>query len=350
MDAFTFLSVLQDGIVGGATYTLLAIGVVLIFNVTRIGFVPYGDLVSLSVLTYADLQQGRFPRTIYLVVGLMLVAIVLEIISLVRSGRFADMPRAALIYLVLPLVAVVLAALAGRYSAMILNVLLTLALMLPIGPLLYRVIFQPARSTSVLSLLMIAVALHFALAGATLLLFGSEGYRMESYFDLSIATPYIEIGGQAILVLVGCALCSLVLYAYFEFTLQGKALRATALNRVGAEIVGIRTRDSGSIAFLIATGLAVITGFLIAPNLTFYHDTGFLIGLKGFVGSVLGGFVSYPLAALGGFLIGNIESFSAYFWSPYKEFIVFIAIIPVIILRYVLSTDRPSTESEGEHA
>ncbi len=94
------------------------------------------------------------------------------------------------------------------------------------------------------------------------------------------------------------------LWLFFGYTLYGKALRATAVNRLGARLVGIRTPLSGQIAFLLASVIGAISGILIVPITTLYYDTGFLIGLKGFVAAIIGGLVSYPLTAVAA-LIGR---------------------------------------------
>ena len=100
--------------------------------------------------------------------------------------------------------------------------------------------------------------------------------------------------------------CALIvaLWLFFGYTLYGKALRATAVNRIGARLVGIRTSLSGQLAFLLAAMIGAISGMLIVPITTVYYDTGFLIGLKGFVAAIIGGLVSYPLTAVAAILVG----------------------------------------------
>ena len=105
-----------------------------------------------------------------------------------------------------------------------------------------------------------------------------------------------------------------LLFLFFELTLLGKALRATAVNRIGARLVGIRPARTGTLAYLLASLLAGISGVLIAPVTTIYYDSGFLIGLKAFVGAIIGGLVSYPVTALGAVAVGMLESFAS-FWS-----------------------------------
>ncbi|MGE8640481.1 MAG: branched-chain amino acid ABC transporter permease, partial [Achromobacter sp.] len=75
----------------------------------------------------------------------------------------------------------------------------------------------------------------------------------------------------------------------------------------------------------------------IAPITTMYFDSGFMVSLKGFVGAIIGGLVSYPLAAAGAILVGLIEAFSSFWASAYKEIIVFTLIIPVLLWRSLKS-------------
>ena len=125
----------------------------------------------------------------------------------------------------------------------------------------------------------------------------------------------------------------LALWLFFGHTLYGRALRATAVNRRGARLVGISTKMSGSLTFTLAAFIGALSGMLIAPVTTIYYDTGFLIGLKGFVAAIIGGMASYPVAAVGAVMVGLLEAFSSYWASAYKEVIVFTLIIPVLLWR-----------------
>ena len=117
------------------------------------------------------------------------------------------------------------------------------------------------------------------------------------------------------------------------------------MNRLGARLVGIGTTEAGRLAFTFAAGLGVLSGILVGPLTTIYYDSGFLIGLKGFVGAIIGGLVSYPLAAAGSLLVGVLESYSSFWASAYKEVIVFTLIIPVLLWR---SFATPHAEEEEE--
>lgn len=328
----------QDGIATGSIYVLVALGIVLVFLVTRIIFVPFGDLVAYTSLTLAALQAGRAPGMAWLVLLLAVLAFLFEAGSLARARAWAKLPGAAGAYLVLPLIPCAAAwAIAGREVGDLLQIVVTLALVLPVAPLLYRIAFRPIADAPVLVLLIVAVVLHFAISGVALLCFGPEGARPRP-----LTTAIFDIGGMIfpgqMLLMLGVSLAASVgLFAFFALTLTGRALRATALNRVGARLMGIRPARAGNVAFLLASLLAGISGLLIGPVTTLVYDSGFVIGLKAFVGAIIGGLVSYPGAALGAIFVGLLESFTAFYDSAFKEVVVFSLLVPVLILRSLLT-------------
>ena len=339
----------QDGISTGAIYVLVALGIVLIFLVTRVIFVPFGDVVGYSALTLAALQLRQMPGTVWLVLTLAAIATAMEVYGLIRRGRGHRVPKALLFYAVLPAIPAALVWLAaGHDLPMWVGIALTLAIVIPISPLLYRIAFRPLADASVLVLLIVAVAVHFAISGLALLYFGPEGFRTEpmtqAFFDLG---P-ISVSGQSILIVASSAIFSLLLFLFFERTLTGKALRATAVNRVGARLVGILPSTTGATAFLLASALAGISGVLIGPVTTLYYDSGFLIGLKAFVGAIIGGLVSYPATAVGAIFVGLFESYAAFWNSSLKEVFVFGALIPILIWQSLTSGNGIEEEIEEE--
>ncbi len=219
------------------------------------------------------------------------------------------------------------------------RVVMALALVLPIAPLLDRIVFRPIADATVLLLLIVAVALHFALVGLGLLFFGPEGVRTEPFTDLSFTLGGVMVSGQTALIVGAAIVFSALLFLLFDFTLVGKALRATAVNRTGARLMGIRPSRSGAVAYLVGSAMAGVSGILIAPVNTIFYDFGFLIGLKAFVGAIIGGLVSYPLTALGAVMVGMLESFAAFQSSALKDVIVFSLLIPVLLWRSLISDE-----------
>ena len=193
-------------------------------------------------------------------------------------------------------------------------------------------------------LLIVSVAVHFTLTGLGLWFFGAEGSRTPAFASASLQLGNVNINVQSLLVVATSAALIGVLYLFFGRTLYGKALRATAVNRVGARLVGISPSFAGTLTFAVAGLMCAFCGVLIGPITTIYYDSGFMVSLKGFVGAIIGGLVSYPLAAAGAVLVGLLESFSSFWASAFKEVIVFTLIIPVLLWRSL--TTRHHEEDE----
>ncbi len=334
MDASILLILAQDGIVNGAIYALLALSLVLVFAVTRVIYVAQGEFVAFGALTYAALTEGQTPGALWLLGGLGLAGLAAGL----WQGR-GDHTRASILRLLaetILLPAAIIAAtliLAPLKPGLITAALLSLAIITPMSPLLYRIAFQPLADAPVLVLLITAVGLHLALTGLGLVFFGPEGYRAPPFSDAMITAGPLLLPGQAIWIIAIALALMLALYAFFEATLTGKALRATAVNRLGARLVGIPTEQAGLIAFALAGFIGALSGILIVPLTTLTYDSGFTIGLRGFTAAIIGGLGSYPGAVLAALLVGLTESFASFWASAFKEVIVFTAIIPVLLWR-----------------
>jgi len=334
MDVQIALLLGQDGIVNGAVYGLLALALVLVFSVTRIIFIPQGELVAFAALSMAALNAGRAPAVLWLLIGLAVITLLVEAWRQ-RRGAPVDW-RSTLVWTVLlPAMAVSLVVL--RPTSVALQALTTLLVVAPLGPLLYRLTFRPIASASVLMLLIVSVALHGVMVGLGLLFFGAEGSRTPAFSDLRFDLGGIQVTGQSLVVVGVTVALVFAMFRFFGSTMVGKALRATAMNRVGARLMGIPTDLSGDLSFALAGVNGAVSGLLIGPLTTVYYDTGFLIGLKGFVAAIVGGLASYPMALAGALLVGQLESFSSFWASAFKEVLVFTLIIPVLWWRSMRS-------------
>ena len=128
--------------------------------------------------------------------------------------------------------------------------------------------------------------------------------------------------------------CTSTSSAQVEGQSWGQALRAAAVNRFGARLVGIRTETAGALAFTLAALIGAFSGILIGPVTTLYYDSGFLIGLKGFAGAVIGGYGIMYGAIVGSMGLGIIETFtSGYISSTYKDVISFLILIIFLAIR-----------------
>ena len=324
-----------DGLTNGAIYALVALALVLVFSVTRVIFIPQGEFVAFGALTLAALQLGKVPGTVWLLLLMAVAATVLDLVQGLRErwpvGRLAQKLLATLGF---PLaVSGVTHWLAPQQPPLIMQVALTLSLVTAMGPLLYRLAYRALSSASVLTLLIVSVGVHFGLTGIGLVFFGAEGYRTPAFWDARFDVGPLAFTGQTIIIF-GASIALLVgMFLFFERTLTGKALRATSVNRTGARLMGISGDAAGSLSFTMAAFIGALSGLLISPSTTIYYDTGFLIGLKGFVAAVFGGLASFPMALAGAIGVGLIESFGSFWASAFKEVIVFTVILPVLLWR-----------------
>lgn len=333
---FTIASILAlDGITNGAVYALLALATVLLFAVTRVIFIPQGEFVAFGALTLATLQLGQVPGTVWFLLVLAGLAAVTEAGEGWRARRAA--PRIAkdvLLTLAYP-VAISLVAIwaAPKQFPLLVQAALTLALVTPFGGLIYRLAYESLADASVLVLLIVSVGVHFALTGLGLYFFGAEGFRNPSFWDERFSLGALTLSGQTLIVFAVSIALIVLLWLFFEKSLWGKALRATAVNRTGARLMGISASSAGRLSFAMAAFMGALSGLLIGPSTTVFYDSGFLIGLKGFVAAVFAGLASYPLAAAGALGVGVVEAFGSFWASAFKEVIVFTTILPILLWR-----------------
>jgi branched-chain amino acid transport system permease protein len=316
---------------------------VLLFAVTRVIFIPQGEFVAFGALTLATLQLGQVPGTVWFLLVLAGLAALTEAGEGWRAKRPpARIAKEVLTTLAYP-VAISLFAIwaAPRQLPLLVQAALTLALVTPFGGLIYRLAYESLADASVLVLLIVSVGVHFALTGLGLYFFGAEGYRNPSFWDERFSLGPLSLTGQTLIVFAVSIALIVMLWLFFEKTLWGKALRATAVNRLGARLMGISSTSAGRLSFTMAAFIGALSGLLIGPTTTVFYDSGFLIGLKGFVAAVFAGLSSYPLALVGALGVGLLESFGSFWASAFKEVIVFSAILPVLLWR---SLRDPHTE------
>lgn len=335
MDLSIVSILLLDGMTNGAVYALLGLATVLVFAVTRVIFIPQGEFVAYGALTLAIFQTGKVPGTVWLLLLMAVLAAVLDTRQTWQHTRNAPKAlKAGAMTLLLPAVVAVLSIWAApRQFPLLVQALLTVAVVTAFGPLVYRLAYQSLADASSLVLLIVSVGVHFAMTGLGLLFFGAEGFRNPSFWDARFSVGALNLSGQAVIIF-GVSLALIVLlWQFFEHTLYGKALRATAVNRLGARLMGISSHGAGQATFAMAALIGALSGLLIGPTTTVFYDSGFLIGLKGFVAAVIGGLASYPTAAVGALFVGIVEAFGSFWASAFKEVIVFTLILPILLWR-----------------
>ena len=334
MDLNIFLLLLRDGLTSGAIYALLGVAIVLVFTVTRVLFVPQGEFVAFGALSMVAFEEGRMPG----LAGLLLVLGVLSALVRLYAQR-KEFSRLLMMRVVsqdfgLPLLLWLLVWwLAPMKLGVWAAVLLTIAMVSLLGVTVYRLVFEPLSEASVLVLLIAAFGVHMVLVGLGLYFFGPEGFQTQPLLAGSVEIAKIRLKVHDLIVVGTVTALMLGMRWYFTHSMQGKALRASAVNRVGASLVGISTARTGAVAFGLAAAIGAVSGILVGPVTTVYYDTGFMIGLKGLVAAVLGGLVSYPLTFASAILLAVFEAGSAFWVSSYKEVLVFLLVLPVLLWR-----------------
>ncbi len=271
-----FLQFLISGLTVGAVYALVALGFTLIYNAS-------------GVVNFA---QGEF---------VMLGGMVTEI----TAAAGVPLPLAALVAICVAVV---------------------------IGLMLHRFAIEPARGASAVTLIIITIGASILLRGIATIVFDKQFHKLPAFTgDTPVDILGAAVQPQSFWVLGGAAVVVLVLYVFLEHTLLGKAVLATAANRLAARLVGINTTTIMALAFGGSAAIGAIAGILVTPITLTSYDVGTLLALKGFAAAMLGGMGNPVGAVVGGLLLGLLEAFGAgYLSSTYKDAFAFVVILIVL--------------------
>jgi len=270
------LQFIFSGLTVGAVYALVALGFTLIYNACDVINFAQGEFVMLGGMTTVFLAAAGVP---------------------------------------LPLAAVL---------AIIVTVAIALAL--------YRFAIAPARGANAVALIIITIGASIFLRGAAQVVFDKRFHSLPAWFG----NDPIRVGGAAILpqslvVLAGAVVIVVLLWAFIERTLFGKAIVATAANHLAASLVGINTGAVVAFSFAISAAIGALAGILVTPITLTSYDVGTLLALKGFAAAMLGGIGSALGAVVGGLVLGLLEAFAAgYVSSQYKDAVAFLVILAVL--------------------
>lgn len=328
----TFLFLLVDGVTNGAVYGLVALSLIVIYTVTRVVNIAQGEYVTLGALSFASALSGSFNALSALVAGGLAAFALWDIADrhLAAAARLRILLVRALWIAGVLGTAFAANRLPGSYW---LAVLASLTATVSLGTLTYRLTVEPVSTASPIVLLIVSVGVFMVFHGAAVLIWGAEPQSVPPIVDGGVSLGPVYIAYQSLWICGFAVLAMIALYIFSERTLIGQALQATAVNRTGAQLCGIPVRVAGQLSFAIGAGFSALSGLLLAPLITANYDMGFPIGLKGFVAAALGGIVAYPTALVGVLLVGLTESFSAFQISAFRDVIVFLMVIPILLWR-----------------
>lgn len=270
------LQYLFSGLTNGAIYALSALGFSLIYNASGVINFAQGEFIMLGGVTAVMLTSAGVPLPLAILLAVLVTALV--------------------------------------------------------GLLLEKLAIEPAGDADVVSLIIITIGASIFLQGVAQVVFG-KGQRALVPFtgDASIMIAGASLLPQSLWMIGTGAVIVLLLAWFFGRTRLGKAMLATAHNRLAARLVGINTRHVLALSFVLSAALGAVAGVVSAPITLTSYDVGIMLGLKGFVAATLGGLGSGVGAVVGGLILGLMEALVAgYISSAYKDAVPFVLIILIL--------------------
>ncbi len=205
-----------------------------------------------------------------------------------------------------------------------------------LGMTIERLAYRPLRGAPTLNVLITAIGVSLFLEYSGQKFFGAAPRRFPAIFPLrEFNFGGVTISSNQLIVIAVTVVLVLALQFIVYRTKMGTAMRAVSLNPKAAQLVGISNDAIISFTFGLGSSLAAAGGILYALNYPSIDPLmGVMPGLKAFVAAVLGGIGSIPGAALGGLILGIVETFVAGSpWSTGKDAIAFGILIVILLFR-----------------
>jgi branched-chain amino acid transport system permease protein len=284
-----YVQLALDGLRAGSIYALMAMGFVVVYSVTGIINFAQGEFVMLGAMICLSVDAMNLP-----------LPPALKMIAAIAAG-----------------------------------VLLTTG----IGILMERLTIHPARRSSSVTLIIITIGVTITLRAAALLIWGADPHVLPAFTTLALEDRIFRVGGvmiqaQSLWIWATLVVILVLLYVFLQRSLIGKALRACAVNRRAAQLMGINPSRMSMLAFALAAALGAVGGIVLGPVTRPIYDMGVMLGLRGFVAAIIGGLVSVPGVVVGGLLLGVVENLAAGVTDPaFKSVISFVILIVILLWR-----------------
>lgn len=271
---------LLNGLLLGATYSLLGIGLTLVFGLMNVVNFAHGEFYTL----------GAYAAFAALTLG---------------SVNF---------FLAIP-VAIAVGALAGATCE--------------------RCLLRPMRGQSIDTVMLVMIAVWIAMQNAELLGWGGVAKSVPTPFSTQpLVLGAVSVAPLRVFVFVMSGLLILGAHLLLARSKLGRAMRATFQDHETAALMGVSIERIHTITFAFGAGLAAAAGALLGPVFLLYPSMGDLASLKAFSVVILGGLGNFAGAALGGLVLGVAEELGAgYVSSGYRDAVGFLMIVAVLLLR-----------------
>ncbi len=219
-------------------------------------------------------------------------------------------------------------------SGLPMSAALVLAIAIPaaVGIVVEKLAIEPARDADTVSLIIITIGASLVLRGVVQVWRGKGAAVFPAFSgDVPIAIGGAALAPQSLWVLGTSAVIVLALWLFFSRTVAGKAILATSVDPLAAQLVGVNTQWVLLVSFALSAAIGAIGGILLTPITMTSYDVGVMLGLKGFVAAVVGGLGAGVGAVAGGMLVGIVEALTAgYVSSAYKDAAPFVLILVIL--------------------
>lgn len=275
----------MNGVILGCIYSLLALGMTVVYGILRLINFAHGALITLGAffVYFVSIRYGlSFVAGIFLVIGFgSLMGLVLDIVA-----------------------------------------------------------YRKLRGGPEVALLITSIGFYTFIENFLKLIVSPQPYAFKTpeYFNILYRTQYLTFRSIDLFIIFSSIAIMIAFSIFIKKSKMGIAMRATAENLEIANIMGIEINKVISVAFILGSAIAAFTGFFWGAKYgQISYDMGFLTGVKAFVAVVVGGVGSIPGAMLGGFVLGVAEILSVALlptrFAEYRDGIVFAILILVLLIK-----------------
>ncbi|MEX1078556.1 MAG: branched-chain amino acid ABC transporter permease [Homoserinimonas sp.] len=276
-------------------------------------------LTDFLQLTVAGLSQGSVYAL--LAIGLIAIYTVRHVIN-IAQGEFAMLAGLGATWMVSVGIPLLLAILIAVLSVTLVAIVME------------RLVIARVKKLTTLTSLIVTLAVATLLQATLLLIWGPEAKGLPRFPGENLVLGGVSIRSQELWMVGALLIVGGGIVLFYEKSRWGKALRACAEQPVAARLVGISPVAASVLAFAIAGFVGAVAGLVSSPIYLSIWSGGLLLGLKGFVAAVLGGFSSFRAAIVGALLLGVLEVYVAgYIASGLKDGVAFIILILVLVIR-----------------
>lgn len=274
-----FIQQLLNGLTVGSVYSLVALGLTLVYGILHIPNFAHGALYMMGgYVTLTMMSKSGLPYWLAIVISMIVIG--------------------------------------------------------TLGVLLERLVFYPLRDAPPLHDKIAAIGILLFLEAFAQFVWGADYQTMPTPYGKVVNLFGLTLTAQRLLIITSTIAIMVLLYFFLKKTFIGATIIAMSQNREGANLVGININKVAMMTFMISGSLVALAASLASPINLVFPGMGHLVILKAFVIIILGGMGSVPGAIIGGYILGFSESLGAtYISNDYKDIIAFVILVIILTIK-----------------